>query len=1679
MKTYARTHLLMIACFTLLVALFAPASTLAQRAADGWLPFDGVLTPQPPALALHGADSARIDLVAELPGCETESLTVAGQTYTRLFGEGYGYATDLGLPNVPVMRQRVEIPFGASVALEILSADYVDVSLAGLGLNPIYPTQPQVDKLPNADAPFTFDAAFYANGARYPATPVTLGDAYVVRGHRVQTVNIAPVAYDPGAGTLRLYKSLAIRLNLSGSNVALTQARADRYASAAFDATLSGQILNYNHGRPLLANKLSESYLIITADAYESAMQPFVTLKQGQGFNVTMTPLSDISGGGTTAGIKAYIQNAYDTWPTPPSYILLVGDTNTVPGWTGQNATEITDLYYATMDGASDWHPDIARGRFPVRSAAQTTYMVDKYLAYAGFSEEDWLDWASFIGTCDGSNYPVAEGTHNYVIDTYTEPEGYTGTFPNNPQPGGDKLYCITHDAEHDDVVAAVNAGRVMVIYSGHGGHTGWEIGHNQSDVQAITSYGVFPFVASHACVTNDFEETEVFGETWVLQQNKGALVFWGSSDNSQWGPDDALERAMFDSLFGVGPQPTVGVMTDYGLAQTEIVYPSNARYYWETYNVLGDPALKVFLEPEAPTFTMSVAPTEHTVCNAEPSGSNATVTVNSILNYANTVTLLAGSLPDAVNVAFTPASAAAPFTSDLALTVGAGAPQGDYTLVVTATDYATNTKPADVYLRIVNDVAGAPALDAPANGESDVVTMPRFTWDADPLADGYHFQLSANPLFDDLEVDVQSLPSAQYSLSAPLEGGACYWWRAQTENACGDGLWASPFHFSTLTLDVVFGDTMESGTGHWSHAATTGSDGWVLASDDAHSPTHAWHVPDANVVTDSALWMTAPVIVSANSALSFWHHYAFESNGASYYDGGMLEISTNGGVTWSDMGAYITQNGYNGAITASTNPNAGRQAWVADLDAWTEVTADLSAFAGQSIQLRWRFSSDVSVGDNGWVIDDVQIAIPMPANPALVLDAVTPAGGSPFVDTPVQLTGSGFTGTPNVLLESQGLTSAWLISVTLVNSSTLDAFVPAGLDWGTYSVTLFNGDCQQAVLPDAYTIIGTCDVSPTVALDSPGPTELDEAPDFNAVGTGTHPLRYTWDFGGAGAGTALNTATPTFYYEEPGAYTVVVTATDPCGASDVATTTVNIYCDTPTVSAAVDAATVELGRTQHFTATTDGTGPFTYAWDFACHGGGTGFDTATPSFTSAVAGVYTATVTATGPCGVDSDIVVVEVTCDTPTVVADVDTATAELGHAQHFTATPEGTGPFTYAWNFGGAGTGSGATTATPSFTYNAVGVYTVTVTVTGPCGVDTDTVVVTVTCDGAEVSLAADSAAVGLGDAIQLNAIITDAYTTSYAWNFGGSGVVRDRYTLHPSVTYAAPGVYTVTLTVMDRCGSVQKNLAVEVISYPPQVTIGGARTVELGTPLQLTAVVTGPGPFTYAWDFGGEGSGSALDTTAPSFSYAAPGTYTISLNVVDPWNCVTVTEQVLVYQGITGVTITGPTLVPTGEEVTFVAEALPDTATQPVTFVWDNGSTGATAVYSWTTAGSYAPVVTATHAYGTQTSAYDVTAFDAVRILSLDSDGPVMLGEALHVTAVLTGTAPYAYTWDFGGAGTGVGLDTATPVFTYTEAGNYTLTLTATHAYPSTAVQQLAVVVSTDTPLTSVFLPLVLR
>jgi hypothetical protein len=128
-------------------------------------------------------------------------------------------------------------------------------------------------------------------------------------------------------------------------------------------------------------------------------------------------------------------------------------------------------------------------------------------------------------------------------------------------------------------------------------------------------------------------------------------------------------------------------------------------------------------------------------------------------------------------------------------------------------------------------------------------------------------------------------------------------------------------------------------------------------------------------------------------------------------------------------------------------------------------------------------------------------------------------------------------------------------------------------------------------------------------------------------------------------------------------------------------------------------------------------------------------------------------------------------------------------------------------------------------------------------------------------------------------------------TYAWDFGdgvGTSVIKN-----PTYTYAAPGVYTVTLTVTSPFdGDVFSSTIEAGIAAVAGFSHNGP--VYWGTPVAFTNISTGDEPLTYAWDFGdGVGTSSQRD---PTYVYALPGVYTVTLTTSNPFGSSTVSSQV---------------------------------------------------------------------------------------------------------------------------------------------------------------------------------------
>jgi len=142
-------------------------------------------------------------------------------------------------------------------------------------------------------------------------------------------------------------------------------------------------------------------------------------------------------------------------------------------------------------------------------------------------------------------------------------------------------------------------------------------------------------------------------------------------------------------------------------------------------------------------------------------------------------------------------------------------------------------------------------------------------------------------------------------------------------------------------------------------------------------SPTKAWLATDVTTTSDQRLVSPAITLPSGEAplTLSFQSDLNLEPNTAtSCYDGGLLEISTNGGTTWTQVpGTQLLTDPYTGA--AGAGPVNGLQVWCGTR-AFKKSVVDLNSYAGQTVRFRFRAATDSSEGlaPHGWYIDDIAV---------------------------------------------------------------------------------------------------------------------------------------------------------------------------------------------------------------------------------------------------------------------------------------------------------------------------------------------------------------------------------------------------------------------------------------------------------------------------------------------------------------------------------------------------------------------------------------------------------------------------------------------------------------------------------------------------------------------------------
>lgn len=559
---------------------------------------------------------------------------------------GYLSGGEVGSPALPVRTDVIAIPFCDDIVVSVTNAVFDTLSLDLRNLFPLQPSRSKSDTVGRAPV---VDRDRYATDAFWGMPLASVEVQGVARDRRLANLTFSPVQVNPVTGQVVVCRSADVAVRYVGADEEATVNHFNRYFTPAFSA---GPFLNNLVSTKEASLSTPLRMVIIAADRFHCvAMTRFAEWKRSQGMKVDLvfTDEAELSGRDSIAAyLKALYNDATADAPAP-TFVLLVGDNGQINAFSSKlsgsygslSYDHVTDLYFVTWT-SNDNLPDAYLGRFSVTDTNTLTHIVNKTLLYEqySFADDSYLATAALVAGEDNGSHQTSgwsadnawiysDPTMDYIAKTYVNHSHGFDTvsyYKNNVDFAPDSVYVTGYCSNSSSAQALRNLysnGVGWVNYSAHGDWDRWyKPSFTTSHVSSMTNNGKPSFMIGNCCLTNKFDKGECFGESLLRRKNNaGAVAYIGGTNSTLWSEDfywsvgirtgisntmntvyTSNRLGMYDRLFHTHGESfdqqhvTAGSMIMAGNMAVNSSSSSFKQYYWEIYELMGDPSLLPWL---------------------------------------------------------------------------------------------------------------------------------------------------------------------------------------------------------------------------------------------------------------------------------------------------------------------------------------------------------------------------------------------------------------------------------------------------------------------------------------------------------------------------------------------------------------------------------------------------------------------------------------------------------------------------------------------------------------------------------------------------------------------------------------------------------------------------------------------------------------------------------------------------------------------------------------------------------------------------------------------------------------------------------------------------------------------------------------------------------------------------
>jgi len=596
-----------------------------------------------PGYSIVSQTDQGVELVYSVPHVIFSDMMVNGEKMTNIGLPGSKLGNNEGAPNLPGMGRYIAVPQGASYSVEVLASR--SQIFTEMNILPAPPIPYEGDDTPPV---YVKNPDIYGVNANYPTQPVMASEPMQMRGVDCFILGITPFAYNPVKRELVIYTDIRVRVTFKGGSGHFGD---DAYRSRWFEPILEQHLVNYTslhavdfaaRPKPSEATDECEYMIFIPNDTtFETWANTIKDFRARQGISTNIFNIADL--GGTSSGIEAKINDAYNNWNTKPVALLFMGDYPTMPAPTWSSYC-LSDNMYADVDG--DDMPEMCHGRITAHDASDLAIMINKFIDYelnppmasnfydepviaGGWQTERWFIlacevvygyFANVLGMSPAREYAIYYGTpgtswssnqNTYMIVDYFGPNGL-GYIPATPQhltDWGGNATRLNND---------INSGAFWLLHRDHGSPTGWgEPDYQSSDLTGLTNTD-YIMVLSINCSTGEYDYGECFAEAFHRMQY-GALGVIAASGTSYSFVNDTYIWGFHDSIWPDFDPGYGGSTGDHellpGFANASGKYylqasswpynPSNKDETYHLFHLFGDAFTQVYSQVPQ---TMSVS---------------------------------------------------------------------------------------------------------------------------------------------------------------------------------------------------------------------------------------------------------------------------------------------------------------------------------------------------------------------------------------------------------------------------------------------------------------------------------------------------------------------------------------------------------------------------------------------------------------------------------------------------------------------------------------------------------------------------------------------------------------------------------------------------------------------------------------------------------------------------------------------------------------------------------------------------------------------------------------------------------------------------------------------------------------------------------------------------------------